>query len=405
VTVPVLGLTERPHYPSDRYGHLPNIVWAVAISIGLFRVWPKRGMRAAGVAVSIFAAGLCALMSFWQTAIWKDSISLLEATLESLGSSNYRGDIASRLGSLHSKAGNLQRAGECFEIFRVTGWKSEWAHVDAATFWLQQNRLDLAQFHADEALTRSPKSFAANEVKANVLAKEGRFTEAVSFYQAALKAEPNNGKTHSNLGVAFANLNRHDEAVAALRSAVQCEPLNWANHFNLAIALEAKGEIFVAITSYRRAIEIRPDLIDAQRRLAELYLKKDEPKEAVAVLRDGIRRLPNSVPLLEALASLLATHPDGNVRNGAESVALASEAVRLTAEASPQPLNALAAAFAAQGQFSDAVKTQERALSLMETSKQETVVAEMRHRLALYRTNQPFRASPAPQRSNPAGIK
>ena len=38
VLVPMLGLTERPHFPSDRYAALPQAVLAAALALGLARL-------------------------------------------------------------------------------------------------------------------------------------------------------------------------------------------------------------------------------------------------------------------------------------------------------------------------------------------------------------------------------
>jgi tetratricopeptide (TPR) repeat protein len=212
VTVPVLGLTERPHFPSDRYAHLPNTVLAVAISIGLFRMWPATGLRSGGLAVCGLAGGLCALLSFWQTAIWKDSISLLEATLDSLGTSNYRGDIAARLGHLHARAGNSQRAAECFEVFRATGWKSAWAHGYAGTFWLQQNNLAAAQFHANAALQGESDDPTALNVLAMIALMQGDFPRVRELLSRSLTRNPQQRPMIEKVAATLDRLGKRTEA-------------------------------------------------------------------------------------------------------------------------------------------------------------------------------------------------
>ncbi|HEY2146354.1 MAG TPA: hypothetical protein VGH32_00355 [Pirellulales bacterium] len=59
---------------------------------------------------------------------------------------------------------------------------------------------------------------------------------------------------------------------------------------------------------------------------------------------------PAQVAYLRPLAGLLATSPDDTIRNGAEALKLAAEAVKL-APHDPEQLGTLAAALAETGQF------------------------------------------------------
>jgi hypothetical protein len=54
--IPVLGLTERPHYTADRYDYLPGLVWAVTIAAVLRRLGTRPRLRTAGLALGIALA-------------------------------------------------------------------------------------------------------------------------------------------------------------------------------------------------------------------------------------------------------------------------------------------------------------------------------------------------------------
>ena len=55
--VPVLGLTEHPHYANDRYGHLPALLWSIALAVGVVQLWPSKRWRRAAMALTVVEIG------------------------------------------------------------------------------------------------------------------------------------------------------------------------------------------------------------------------------------------------------------------------------------------------------------------------------------------------------------
>ena len=92
--VPALGLTERPHYPNDRYDHVAAIVLSVLVAAALLRARAATAALAAALAVVV---GL-GVLSVRQQAVWRDDSSLYVHTLETLGDDPYRIDLYERLG-------------------------------------------------------------------------------------------------------------------------------------------------------------------------------------------------------------------------------------------------------------------------------------------------------------------
>lgn len=73
VLIPVLGLFEKPHFPSDRYAVLPQLVQAAALVVLLARTPSHRlALGVAGAAVLATCAGL----SHAQAEIWRDAGAL-----------------------------------------------------------------------------------------------------------------------------------------------------------------------------------------------------------------------------------------------------------------------------------------------------------------------------------------
>jgi tetratricopeptide (TPR) repeat protein len=122
--------------------------------------------------------------------------------------------------------------------------------------------------------------------------------------------------------------------------------------------------------------------------LAEQALTADRngnAAEAIRLYREALKIAPENTASLNNLAWLLASHPNGNLRDGREAVRLASRAAELTERKEPVVLGTLAAAYAETGQFKQAIETAEAARTLAAAAGRTDVVKSNDHLLKLYR--------------------
>lgn len=98
---------------------------------------------------------------------------------------------------------------------------------------------------------------------------------------------------------------------------------------------------------------------------------------------------------LNNLAWTRATNRNPRFRNGAEAVALAEQAVRLTGGRAPNSLDTLAAAYAEARRFPEAIHTAERAITLAIANGNTPMVESLRAKLVLYRSGLPYHDPPA----------
>jgi hypothetical protein len=115
--VPMLGLTEHPHYANDRYNYLSGILFAILAAGGLNYIYQKRVHWTvpvlSGAMVLVCALGL---LSYRQTGVWKNSVVLYEYMIAKLGQDPYRGHIHNRLASFQHSHGNTARAVKNFKM-------------------------------------------------------------------------------------------------------------------------------------------------------------------------------------------------------------------------------------------------------------------------------------------------
>jgi tetratricopeptide (TPR) repeat protein len=228
-----------------------------------------------------------------------------------------------------------------------------------------------------------------------LLKNQGHIDEAIKHYHQALQLNPNYAEALNNLGVALAAKGRLDEAIENYYRAIQINQNFFEALNNLGIALAAKGRFDEAIKNYRKAIQLNSDRPETFFHLGMTLRQSGRTREAVAQYREALRLNPNLAGALNNLAWVLATSPDGELRNGAEAVGLAERACELTHYGQPLFVGTLAAAYAEAGRFPEAVATAEKAEQLAAAGGLAAAAAKDRQLLELYRAGKPYH-EPAP---------
>jgi tetratricopeptide (TPR) repeat protein len=147
-----------------------------------------------------------------------------------------------------------------------------------------------------------------------------------------------------------------------------------------------------AVAHFEKAVEINPNYTEAHQNLGDtLYYLQGRVPEALEHWRQVLRAEPNHVLVLNQTARLLATSPEASIRNGAEAVALAERAAKLSGGREPVILDTLAAAYAEAGRFPEAVETARLALAGAVEANRQNLADALKARIALYETKNPFR--------------
>ena len=125
-------------------------------------------------------------MSFRQTRIWRDSVSLFEYTLAALGNSPYRADIYWRLGRAYAQQQKLEEAVKQYRLSLAIDSKIP-AHYLLAQALQAQGKPGEALAHYSEVLRQQPDA-GVHATVAELLAERGRIPEAIAHYRAALRS-------------------------------------------------------------------------------------------------------------------------------------------------------------------------------------------------------------------------
>ena len=217
---------------------------------------------------------------------------------------------------------------------------------------LRQGERLRAQHHDSQAMQRflaaqhlDPLDDRAYDALGSLDLAEHRLSEALNEYHHALRLNPGSPPAEVGLAAAYMEQGNASKALHWLQAAV-------GKDVNNAQAQSALGDLFdqerlypQALQHYEKAVQLNPHLAEAQNNLAWL----------------------------------LATCPERQYRDPQQALVHAKLAVSLTQGRQADYLDTLAAAYYANGQYSQALKTQQKAVSLDPSNR------ELQRHLARYR--------------------
>ena len=225
-------------------------------------------------------------------------------------------------------------------------------------------------------------------------ARNRDYTDAETVYRRSIETHPSNARAMNNLATLLLERGQAVEAERYLRRAVDNRPDYPEAHDNLGVAMAMQGRSADAIPFFERAVALNPEYSAAWRNYGEALASLGRFREALAAYRKALPARPDDPRLLGTMAWILATAPDGSVRNGQEAEELARRAAAIHHGRDARSLDILAAALAERGEFSNAIETAERALSIARADTGTTLAEDIVYRLGRYRSGTPYRESP-----------
>ena len=215
--------------------------------------------------------------------------------------------------------------------------------------------------------------------------------DSEKLFRHALAVTTNNDVAENNLGIVFLGQGKVDEAISLLQSAVDLRPDNSPAHENLAKALLQKGLVDDALIHYRKLLELQPDNMEVHNIVGTVLVQQGRVDEGVEEWQKVLAIQSDNGNAMSNLAWVFATSPDPSLRDGPKAVELAEQALRLSAGRIPILFRTLAAAYAENGRFSEAIQTAQKGIELANSQGNPALATELQGNVTLYQEQQPLR--------------
>jgi len=358
---PVLGFimlfTFRYTFVADHYQYLACIGPIALASAGIIGLSEKIiQYRAAIVSAAMLVVAFLATLTWRQAATYADIETLWRTT--------------------------LTRNPEC--------WM---AHANIGLVLFQKGKIDDAIAHYRSALHMQPDWWDAEYNLGTALSAKGQVDEALLHSEKAVSMRPTDPDAQVSLGNLLFQKGRIDDAISHYQKAITLRPDYFLAHYGLGHALLEKGELDSAIQVCRSALLLRPLDANCHTTLAIALEEKGNPAEAMGHYQKALELAPSSVPTLTNLAWLLATSRDASLRNGSKAVELAKQADRLIGGTNALVLRTLAAAYAENDEFPEAIRTARSAMQFARMHGENALAADLNQQIALYELGMPYRAT------------
>jgi tetratricopeptide (TPR) repeat protein len=220
------------------------------------------------------------------------------------------------------------------------------AYVDFA-----MENYDLAINDLNEAIARDPKDSTLYHRRGYVASQKNDWARAAKDYDRALKIDPGNAQLLEQQTNVYTNTHDYNRALTNINSLIKLKPED-------SILYEARAKV-------------------------DQMLGND--RSALADFQQAAALNPSSAESLSNIATLLATSHDRQIRDPKQALRLARKACDITQWQDADGLDSLAAAYAANGDYEEALRWQNLAIELRQNSI-STQVDNERQRAAAYAT-------------------
>ena len=207
------------YFGSDRYVYLPSI--AVFFLVGLAVDWLQRELGAIIRWLTIALIAVFAVISWFQAAIWHDTLALFLRTL-------------------------------------ATYPNAHAAHTNVGTELYNHGDADGALTEYKKAIAIRPNGIAYYNI-GQIYLERGRRIDAIAAYRQAILASQVDPDPYTNLGALMLEDGNVDEAILLLEEARSINNQLPMIYINLGLAYEAKGNIDAALASFRAALMLDPE--------------------------------------------------------------------------------------------------------------------------------------------------
>jgi protein O-mannosyl-transferase len=356
----------RYSFVADHFQYLAAFGFIALIVAGITRLFdtiPGDTTRFKQILAGIFVAGL-AMSTLAQTTAYTSAQFLWEDTLVK----NPTAWLASNnLGMIMRDQRNYPRAQELFEQTVALNPNMLEGRMNLAEILIEQGKLAESLPHIKEAQAIEPRHPEPVMAEGRVLKQMGRIDEArirlldaTAIYENVVLNHPDSPLGLFGLGRAYNATDRGSDAVKVLTKLVQLTPGDGHAWSQLGLAYLKSGDVPRAVANYLNALQI----------------------------------MPENAEVIDRLGRILATTTDEKLRDPDRALMLANEAVRLTFAKSPPCLDTLALAYAAKGDFKNAIQTAAEARKLAEAAGFSTLVPIIVQHEAAFKENKPVLMTP-----------
>ncbi|MGV1098196.1 tetratricopeptide repeat protein [Thiovibrio sp. JS02] len=211
-------------------------------------------------------------------------------------------DLHVILASFYQRTGQLDKVDAAYQKALGLSEKPEDIKALLADFHFETGKHDIAGKEVAEITGKNAKHPLANLVKAKLLLKENKNTDALAILDNLIKEQPSWGEAYYLKGVAHFNKGEALLSQSAVESAVKYMPNNPDPHTLLAYHLLLKREFEGAGQEASKALRLKPNNYRAAIILGQTFLGIGETDKAAKLFEAMNKQAPENTEILYNMA-------------------------------------------------------------------------------------------------------
>ncbi len=264
-------------------------------------------------------------------------------------------------------------------------------HVNLGGIYLAQKNFALAKKQYDQAIklsTNDPQLYLQRAIAEN---RMNQTKNALQDLNLAIELDPDFTQAYFQRGICLVKLGKIEESLRDFNTVLRRQPQYGPAFKRRGIARLTAKMYEKSLYDFSQAIKLLPPDAELYNNRGMAYAALNNYAFAINDYKKAIELNQNEAPqIFNNLAWLLATCPDRAYRDGTLAIQYAKQACELSQWSYYGSLDTLAASYAEQGRFKDAIKWQKRAISYAP----EQLRADLKTRLTLYEQSKSYRTLP-----------
>ena len=301
------------------------------------------------------------------------------------------------LGLAYLRLGNYADAKLTFAEYLKESWSTVSAYRIVIDTYNGVSLFDEAEAYCRRGLKKHPDNAVLLNMLGETLYRAGELDQAIEALSQALQVDPEYAMAQASLGTALVANGQVPQGLEQLAAALERDPSLDRAHFSLGLTQIQMGQLELGFSHLAEAVRLDSENDHMVFEFARLLQLHGRLPGAVAGYGEVLSINPRHGPAAGRLAWILATSNDPALRNPSEAIRLAQLSIELSNGRLPQAWTTLAAAYAADGQFDQAIEAANRALALATETGQQPLVQQIQRHLTRYRQGEALTESPAAQ--------
>lgn len=264
-------------------------------------------------------------------------------------------------------------------------------YFQLAIIEIAQNNYDAAIPYLEKAVKLNHPDYLIHKHLGLAYYEVGKPRKAYLRLTNSLDLNPNQPDIHERIADFMYGKKRFRGCVIHLNASLKLKPDQPKLLNKLATLHSGQGDHAKAVECLNKSLTFSPDQPDVVSELGFIYYKQKKLDLAVKQWSAVLQVDPDHKNAASALAWIMATTKNQDLYEPQKALTLAQRACVLTDYKDPRFLDTLAAALAANGDFTKAIEFTEKAIKLAQSKGRKDLAKDFKTHLRLYQTNQPYR--------------